>query len=154
MKETISAGSHRRFIYTEVAAALGVSFSLLFLFQFPKHFVHFPMDFILFVLFITAFGLISNVCLPIATHRCSILTYQFISFLECGNIWNWSCIAGESICQKLEANIIFCFLAAIFFFISGALGLWAVWRRQIAARSAAAEEDDAASIPWYHRDTI
>jgi hypothetical protein len=60
----VSAANHRRFVYAEVIASLGFILSLLFLFRWPKPFVHFPMDFALFVLFITAFGLIANVLPP------------------------------------------------------------------------------------------
>jgi hypothetical protein len=56
-----SAWSKKRFIYTEVAAAIGILFSLLFLLPFAGSFIHWPMDFILFALFMVAFGLLANV---------------------------------------------------------------------------------------------
>jgi hypothetical protein len=38
--------------------------------------------------------------------------------------------------------------------MSGMLGVWTVVRRHIGSGSDDAEEDDAASIPWYHQDPI
>jgi hypothetical protein len=56
-----SAWNEKRFIYTEVIAAIGILFSLLFLFPFMTSFLHWPMDFLLFAGLMIAFGLLANV---------------------------------------------------------------------------------------------
>jgi len=109
-----SAWSKKRFIYTEVAAAIGILFSLLFLLPFAGSFIHWPMDFILFALFMVAFGLLAN----------------FIGPMNCGSVWDWHGITGKSQCSKFKADIAFCFLASIFFLASALLGLYVVHRRQ------------------------
>jgi hypothetical protein len=58
-----SAWNKKRFIYTEVIAAIGILFSLLFLLPFAGSFIHWPVDFLLFVGFIVAFGLLAHVSL-------------------------------------------------------------------------------------------
>lgn len=78
-----------------------------------------------------------------------MLTEKFVSFLECGNIWDWRCITGNTVCQKLKTDIVFCFLAAVLFFVSGLLGLSITLKRQFAGNG-----DDDNAIPWYHRDHI
>ena len=55
------AWNNNRFIFAEVVAVLGVLFSLLFLLPTMRRFIHFPVDFLLFVLFMTSYGLAVNV---------------------------------------------------------------------------------------------
>jgi len=109
-----SSWSKKRFIYTEVVAALGILFSLLFLIPFSKSFIHWPADFVLFILFMIAFGLLAN----------------FIGPMHCGSIWNWHGITGKATCSKFKADLAFCFLASIFFLASALLGLWVVRRHR------------------------
>lgn len=56
-----SAWDEKRFIYTEVIAAIGILFSLLFLLPFMSSFLHWPMDLILFIGTMVAFGLLAHV---------------------------------------------------------------------------------------------
>lgn len=56
------AWSKKRFIYTEVVAALGLLVSLLLLLPWTWHYVTWPLDFIMFALFMIAFGLLADVC--------------------------------------------------------------------------------------------
>jgi hypothetical protein len=100
-----SAWSKKRFIYTEVVAAIGILFALLFLFPFTASFIHWPMDLLLFAMFMVAFGLLAN----------------FIGPMNCGSIWNWDGITGKQTCSKFKADLAFCFLASIFFLISALL---------------------------------
>lgn len=109
-----SAWSKKRFIYTEVVAAIGILFSLLFLLPFAASFIHWPMDLLLFALFMIAFGLLAN----------------FIGPMNCGSIWNWDGITGKATCSKFKADLAFCFLASIFFLASGLLGLYVVHKRR------------------------
>jgi Membrane-associating domain len=56
------AWDEKRFIYTEVIAAIGILFSLLFLLPFMASFIHWPMDFVLFAGTMIAFALLAHVC--------------------------------------------------------------------------------------------
>jgi len=109
-----SAWSKKRFIYTEVVAAIGILFSLLFLLPFMASFVHWPVDFLLFAMFMIAFGLLAN----------------FIGPMNCGSIWNWHGITGKQTCSKFKADLAFCFLASIFFLASALLGLYVVHKHR------------------------
>jgi len=109
-----SAWSKKRFIYTEVIAALGILISLLFLIPFTSTFIHWPVDLFLFAAWMVAFGLLVN----------------FIGPMHCGSVWNWNGITGKGQCSKFKADIAFCFLASIFFLASALLGIYVVHRRR------------------------
>jgi len=125
-----SAWSKKRFIYTEIVAAIGILFSLLFLLPFMASFVHWPLDFVLFILFMVAFGLLAD----------------FIGPMNCGSIWNWDGITGKATCSKFKADLAFCFLASIFFLVSALLGLWVTHRRR---RGATADRVTTHRRRWY-----
>lgn len=59
-------------------------------------------DFVLFVLWIVAFGLLVN----------------FIGPLHCGSIWAWGNITQKGTCERWKAAVAFCFLSAIFWLVS------------------------------------
>ncbi|KAI9795207.1 MAG: hypothetical protein M1833_007289 [Piccolia ochrophora] len=92
----------KRFIYTEVVAGLSILFSLLWLIPFSAGFIHYPIDFVLFVLWIVAFGLLVD----------------YIGPLNCGSVFAWGSTFGKGTCQKWKANVAFAFLSAIFWLIS------------------------------------
>ncbi|KAM0169696.1 hypothetical protein ACHAPF_009711 [Botrytis cinerea] len=50
--------SKKRFIYTDVVAALGLFVSLFFMLPFTWNFIHWPIDFLMFVMYMIAFGLL------------------------------------------------------------------------------------------------
>ncbi|KIN06386.1 hypothetical protein OIDMADRAFT_49873 [Oidiodendron maius Zn] len=119
--ECTLGGSHINFIYVEIVTALGLVFSLLLLIPAPSSILELGLDFALFILLLTAFGLITT----------------YIGPLDCGSIWDWCCITGNTICQTLKADIIFCFLAAIFFLVSGLFGIWRSLKRKLEGLEAA-----------------
>lgn len=102
-----SAWNEKRFIYTEVIAAIGILFSLLFLLPFMTSFLHWPMDALLFAGLMIAFGLLAHYISP-----------------NCGSIWNWHGIAGKGSCNNFKADLAFLFLASIFFLASALLGIY------------------------------
>lgn len=53
--------SKKRFIYTDVVAALGLFVSLFFMLPFTWNFIHWPIDFLMFVMYMIAFGLLVDV---------------------------------------------------------------------------------------------
>ena len=67
-----TGGSQWRFIYTEVIAALGIFFALIWLIPFSGTFIHWPIDLVLSILFWIAFGVLVNVshdpCSSFPTH--------------------------------------------------------------------------------------
>ncbi|PQE05697.1 integral membrane protein [Rutstroemia sp. NJR-2017a BVV2] len=101
------------FIYTEVVAAIGILFSLLFLLTFARSFIHWPVDLPLFVLYMATFWLLGS----------------FIAPMHCGSVWDRHGIAGEPQCSRFKADIAFCFLASVFFLVSALLGMSVVHRR-------------------------
>jgi len=107
------ASTHKRHIYTIVVAAISILFSLLFLLPFLASFAKWPVDLILFVLWIVAFALLAD----------------FNGDNSCGSIWRWGNVTQRNQCGKYKANMAFSFLAAIFFLVSAILGFW-VMRKQ------------------------
>ncbi|KAA8569732.1 hypothetical protein MFRU_004g04270 [Monilinia fructicola] len=124
-----SAWTKKRFIYTEVIAALGIFVSLLLLLPFTWSFIHWPVDFLMFILFMVAFGLLAD----------------FIAPLNCGSVWNWHGITGKSTCSKWKADVAFTFLASIFFLVSALLGMWVVYRR----RPVPSDQPTTSRRRWY-----
>lgn len=53
--------SKGRFIYTEVVAAISMLLALLWLLPFTASFIHWPVDLLLFIAWIIAFGLMVDV---------------------------------------------------------------------------------------------
>jgi len=129
-----SAWNKKRFIYTEVIAAIGILFSLLFLLPFAASFIHWPVDFLLFVGLIVAFGLLANYNGP-----------------ACGSIWNWHGITHGGGCNQFKADLAFLFLAAIFFLASALLGLYVVHKHR---RRGVANNNVGSRGRWYRRSRI
>jgi len=128
-----SAWNKKRFIYAEVIAAIGILFALIFLFPFAGSFIHWPMDFLLFVGFIVAFSLLANYIGP-----------------NCGSIWNWHGITHGASCDKFKADLAFLFLAAIFFLVSALLGIYVVHKH----RRRAVADTHVGRRRWYRRSNI
>ncbi|ATY62833.1 integral membrane protein [Cordyceps militaris CM01] len=124
--------SQWRFIYTEVVAALGIFFALIWLIPFSYAFTHWPIDVILSLLFWVAFGVLVNLIGG-----------------SCGHVFNWynvHLIHGNQ-CSKYKATIAFTFLCAILFLVSALVGL--LWSRK---REAKVNHGNAvAHRRWYHR---
>ncbi|PMD44635.1 hypothetical protein L207DRAFT_509348 [Hyaloscypha variabilis F] len=124
-----SAWDEKRFIYTEVIAAIAILYALLFLLPFMSTFWHWPMDFLLFAGLLIAFALLAH--------------YDN----SCGSIWNWNGIAGGNYCDKFRADLAFLFLASIFFLVSALLGLWVIHRH---TRTTRVEKTRTTRRRWYN----
>jgi len=109
-----------RFIYTEVVAGLAMILAIIWLFPFSGSFIHYPVDFLICILWFIAFGLIVN-------------------WLDggCGYIFNWdgASFTGTNSCGEWKANIAFCFLSAIVWLVSAILGVYWVHRHDAPAAS-------------------
>ncbi|RKF61161.1 hypothetical protein OnM2_044078 [Erysiphe neolycopersici] len=107
-----TSGSHPRFIYTIVIAAISILFSLIFVFPVWGTFVHWPIDLLLFVANMVAFGLLVH----------------FIRY-SCGNVWDLNGGLHRTECGRYKSVISFLFLASIFFLASALLGLYVMRNR-------------------------
>ncbi|OAA60743.1 integral membrane protein [Cordyceps fumosorosea ARSEF 2679] len=126
-----TGGTQWRFIYTEVVAALGIFFALIWLIPFSSTFSHWPIDFLLSILFWIAFGVLVN-----------------LVGSSCGAVFNWNNVHpvhGDQ-CGKYKATIAFSFLCAILFLASALIGL--LWTRKREVRA-----DTVHRRRWYHRGT-
>lgn len=56
-----SSWSQGRFIYTEVVAGIAIFFSLIWLIPFSGTFAHWPVDFLISIIWFAAFGLLVDV---------------------------------------------------------------------------------------------
>lgn len=68
-------GSQWRFIYTEVVAALGIFFALIWLIPFSSTFTHWPIDIVISILFWIAFGVLVNVRIASDSFLCRRAAY-------------------------------------------------------------------------------
>ncbi|TGO87532.1 hypothetical protein BPOR_0220g00100 [Botrytis porri] len=100
--------SKKRFIYTDIVAALGLFFSLFFMLPFTWNFIHWPIDFLMFVMYMISFGLLID----------------FITPLKCGSKFNWHGVFGSSACARWKSDVAFAFLASLFFLGSFLLGTY------------------------------
>lgn len=104
----------RRVIYTEVVAGLSILTALLLLFPMTYSFAVFAVDFILFILWIVAFGLLQS----------------WLGPFNCGySYWPWNDNSeASSICEQWKAVVAFSFLSAVAWLITFVLGVLAYRR--------------------------
>lgn len=138
----------KRFVYTEVIAGLSILLALIWLLPFTAGFIHYPVDFVMFILWIVAFGLLVNVSAQQelyapsnSTPETNLFCVQFIGPLHCGSIWAWGDITDKGTCQKWKASVAFSFLSAVFWLASAILGIYVIHR---ARRGTVAARDDGA----------
>ncbi|MCJ1303014.1 hypothetical protein MMC08_005820 [Hypocenomyce scalaris] len=130
----------KRFIYTEVVAGLSILFALIWLLPFSGGFIHYPIDLVLFVAWIVAFGLLVN----------------FIGPLSCGSIWHWGNITEKGTCERWKAAVAFSFLSAIFWLVSALVGIWFIHR---ARRNGNVVRNDGTNVgtsrrKWYRSSRV
>ncbi|KFY39875.1 hypothetical protein V495_05718 [Pseudogymnoascus sp. VKM F-4514 (FW-929)] len=115
--------SSRRVVYAISIAGISIFFSLLFMLPLKYQFYAFPLDLIMFILWIVAFGLLANLA-----RGCSSGWYI--------NSWSWawgrrylrspgtSTRFTGSGCSAWRAALAFTFISAIFWLLSFLLGLY------------------------------
>jgi len=109
-----------RFIYTIIVASLSLFASVVLLIPFTATFTIFPLDLLLFVLWLVAFSLLAD----------------FIAPLNC--TWgSWSLgpeyyLSDHTIdaCQRWKAGLAFCFISSMLWLLSALLAMWIVWRHK------------------------
>jgi len=104
----------KRYIYTEVVAGIAILFSLLMLIPFTWAINAFAFDFVMFILWIIAFGLLSDYIAPL---NCS---YGWA--VGPGNYW------ANDYCSRLKSALAFSFISAMLWLASAVLALWVIWR--------------------------
>jgi len=136
--ESNSDTTKARFIYTEVVAGLSILLALLWLLPFSGTFIHWPVDLIMFILWIVSFALLVN----------------FIGPLDCGNIFYWGDITQEGVCQRWKADVAFAFLSAIFWLASAILGLWVLRRARYGTTRPVVGEGVVGRRRWYRSHRV
>jgi preprotein translocase subunit SecG len=96
-----------RFIYTLVVSCIAILASLLWFFPTSWSFSHYGSDFVMFVLWIIAFGLLVD---------------QIGE--SCGGVFNWDNISFDEACGRFKALEAFTFLSAIVWLASAILGVY------------------------------
>jgi len=96
-----------RFLYTFVTSILGIVFSLLFIVNQLSLDISlvYLIDFILFALFIAAFGVVGDFVIP----------------MICDPVWSWHELTGLGTCGRFKAEVTLAFLVGACFFLSGLL---------------------------------
>ena len=90
------------------------SFSACSLLPFASGFFGWPLDLILSAAWFAAFGLLVD-----------SLVGQI-----CGGTFNWSGIGREGFCNRWKAAEAFSFLSAIFWLVTGLIGIWFMTRKR------------------------
>ncbi|TQS38454.1 hypothetical protein Golomagni_01040 [Golovinomyces magnicellulatus] len=103
----------KSFIYTAVIACISIICALILLLPFAGNFSHWPVDLVLFITNMVAFGLLARY------HRRS-----------CGSIWYRNDFSPDRACGRYRSNISFLFLASIFFLASALLGMYIMRKRR------------------------
>jgi len=115
-----------RIIYTLIVASISTLFAILFVLPFLYAFLAFPFDFILFVAWLTAFGLLAA---RTGTRWCNSVWYYNYWGYYWGGWWNNPSIVGGpgdiawTGCAQWRTVLAFSFLAALGYLISFILGV-------------------------------
>ncbi|CAI4213845.1 unnamed protein product [Parascedosporium putredinis] len=98
-----------KFTYLITLAGLSIVFSLVLIAPFKFTFWAFPLDFIMFVMWMVAFGLMANL-----SGNCGGAWYR----------WIWTFAWRRNRCGTWRALLAFCFLASMFWLFNCLLGLY------------------------------
>lgn len=95
-------------------AGVSILFSLLWLLPFASGFFGWPLDLILSAAWFAAFGLLVD----------------SLDGQNCGRTFDWSGIGREGFCDRWKAAEAFSFLSAIFWLVTGLIGIWFITRNK------------------------
>ncbi|RJE23974.1 hypothetical protein PHISCL_03680 [Aspergillus sclerotialis] len=116
-----------RIIYSLVTGSLGLFVSLLFIVPWVGFFYAFAMDFILFVMFLVAFGLMANLTVD---GTCSSAWFSVNWAYYWGRFYVRFPFGFDAVfvdgCASWRANLAFSFISAWIFLCSGIIGILAV----------------------------
>lgn len=100
-------------IYTLALSGISIFFALIFLVPLKFQFWAFPFDFAMFVMWIVAFGLLTNL-----SPNCSGFWHT----------WVWRFAWGSNRCNIWRTILAFCFIAAMAWLFNAALGMYRSFR--------------------------
>lgn len=146
-------------IYTLALSGISIFFALILLVPLNFQFWAFPFDFAMFVMWIVAFALLTNVRLPppLSTYtnlniplgnprtgksreETELTPWQLSP--DCGGSWHtfvWRFAWGSNRCNIWRTILAFCFIAAMAWLFSAALGMYRVIRDRKNGGGAAAD---------------
>lgn len=106
-----------RFIYSVIVAALATILALILLIPSVWDLTLYPLDFLMFIFWIIAFGLL----------------YDHISPRDCTMNWSWapgynSAGTAQEKCETWKTALAFMFISAILWLLSGLIALWLISR--------------------------
>ncbi|OJJ48736.1 hypothetical protein ASPZODRAFT_14861 [Penicilliopsis zonata CBS 506.65] len=116
-----------RIIYSLVIASLSLAASLIMVFPWIRFFYAFILDFIFFILWIVAFGLMANLTVSGGCHSTWYVTDwgyywgRWWTVYPTGNVT--TTVVGTHNCGDWRANLAFTFITALLYFCSAVLGI-------------------------------
>jgi len=128
-----------RIIYTVVISCIAIALSIIFLLPFTYSFMAFPIDFVLFTLFLVAFCLLESLT---GINTCNSTWYWSYWGFFWGGFWrrpgfvpNGPGSIGWAGCSSWRTVLAFTFLASIAFLFSALLGAYVVMKYRDEKRS-------------------
>ncbi|KAH6645609.1 hypothetical protein BKA67DRAFT_651344 [Truncatella angustata] len=118
-----------RIIYTTVVASISAFVSIILFIPFTYSFLAFPLDFILFVLWLVAFCLLEALT---GTHACSARWYWNYWGYYWGGYWRDPIVVGSPAdinwagCSSWQAVLAWTFISSMLFLLSSCLGAYVV----------------------------
>lgn len=109
----IGYGGGSRVIYALALSGISIFFALLLLIPFKFTFWSFPLDLAMFIMWIVAFGLLTNL-----SRGCGGLWYR----------WVWSFSWGGRYCNIWRTILAFSFIAAMAWLLNAMLGVYRSWK--------------------------
>jgi len=115
-----------RIVYAVVTAALGIVISICLIPPLRYSFWAFPLDIVMFIMWIVAFALLENL---ISGDACSAVWYYNYWSFYWGNFWLRPGVPINAVaCGEWRSVLGFSFISAILWLFSGLLGMYAAFK--------------------------
>ncbi|KAH6645853.1 hypothetical protein BKA67DRAFT_639303 [Truncatella angustata] len=124
-----NAYADSRIVYTTVVASISTFLSIILFLPFTYSFLAFPLDLILFVLWLVAFCLLEALT---GTHACSANWYWSYWGFYWGSYWRTPVVVGGPAdinwagCSSWQAVLAWSFISSMLFLLSSCLGAYVV----------------------------
>jgi len=118
-----------RLVYAVTIAGLSIFFSICLILPFLYSFLAFPLDIIMFILWMVAFGLLEGL---VVGGACSSGWYTNYWGFYWGRLWaaprrSWFGVSG---CSSWRTALAFTFIGSILWLLSGCLGAYVLYERR------------------------
>ncbi|KAN0076458.1 hypothetical protein V8E54_006600 [Elaphomyces granulatus] len=127
---TANAPNSGRLVYSLVIGCISIIVSIFLMIPFHATFYLFPIDLVLFICWMVAFGLMANLT---ASGGCSSFWFWHSWSYYWGGWWYTvpitdanSGLIGTASCGEWRSNLAFSFISSIIWLFSGILGLYAI----------------------------